>query len=192
MWGIFLRAVLEQFEYVRKLKEMAHYDMLTGVLNRQGFYEEVNPVLNAIKAKRNGSFNRLSVIFIDLDRFKKVNDTYGHDAGDRFLSAFAGHLKEAVRETDKVSRIGGDEFAIALFNIGAEGAKEAAKKLQDRLSNHPFTIVRRGRLIKIPLAASLGIYSTEEEVFELEELLDRADKIMFNNKRGEEKKGKNR
>src|SRR5207249_9481220 len=102
----------------RRLKNLADHDPLTGVLNRRRFDEEL---LRAILSMRSRG-GRAALCLLDLDRFKDVNDTYGHKTGDDVLVAVGGVLRDRLRGTDVVARLGGDEFAVLLFEVDESGA----------------------------------------------------------------------
>lgn len=119
-----------------ELELLAFKDSLTGLSNRRLFFDRLDQAL--IRCRRNGS--RAAVLLLDLNRFKEVNDQYGHEAGDKLLVEFARRLQSSVRETDTVARLGGDEFVVLLEEIGyndLEARTHVLKlvgKLQQRLS----------------------------------------------------------
>ncbi|MCP4110815.1 MAG: GGDEF domain-containing protein, partial [Desulfobacteraceae bacterium] len=104
------RDITERKKAEHELEYLAYHDALTGLYNRKAFLEELRAVLLCAKRHENRKF----LFFLDLDRFKQVNDVYGHEAGDKLLKEVAARLRESVRETDHVCRLGGDEFTIIL------------------------------------------------------------------------------
>ena len=114
------RAVVERARTAERLLEMATIDVLTGVCGRQ-------PLMFAINHARPGD----SVALIDLDKFKTINDTLGHDAGDKVLSDFAAHLRGAVRDRDVVGRYGGEEFVVLFPATAVEGACAVLRRLRE-------------------------------------------------------------
>jgi len=132
-----------------KLKELAKTDELTGVLNRRGLLEAIDrEVQVAYRFKR-----RFSVLMVDLDHFKKINDTYGHEAGDRALRQAAETCGKILRTVDIVGRLGGDEFAVILPETSIHQARIAAEKLRIAISQ---TEVRFGQE-SLLLSASIGV-----------------------------------
>lgn len=147
--------------------ELATHDMLTGLLNRRALL--VAGEAEASRARRYG--HSLTVVFIDLDDFKQLNDTHGHDAGDAALRATAGALRKSLRVSDKVGRFGGDEFAILLPEIGEAAAAEAGRKLVDTITAAlaPFP----------PVSASIGIAWFDSAQADFPAMLKAADALMY-------------
>lgn len=134
------------------------------------------------RASRNG--RPLSLLFVDLDGFKAINDTYGHLFGSRALVEAAEVIRGSGRETDVVARFGGDEFALVLPDTGGEGAIAVATRLRDRVASHPFLAVDR---LNIHLTASVGAATFPDTATSAEELIQAADAAMYQVK----KAGKN-
>jgi diguanylate cyclase (GGDEF)-like protein/PAS domain S-box-containing protein len=149
----------------------ANYDTLTGLPNRNLFYDRLNQEVR--KAQRGGQL--LALLYIDLDRFKEVNDAYGHDAGDTLLREAAGRITACVRDTDTVARLSGDEFAVVLPGIADIGrVEEIASDIVQRLSQ-PFDI---GSHVA-DVSASVGIALCPEDADEMEALVKAADRAMY-------------
>ncbi|MHB8148515.1 MAG: diguanylate cyclase domain-containing protein [Vulcanimicrobiaceae bacterium] len=154
-----------------ELAELAHYDALTRLPNRTLLEER----LIAAVARCERHDLRCAVLFIDLDDFKHVNDTYGHAAGDRMINRIGEHLTRYVRATDTVARLGGDEFVVLLEDLMSdEAALDAARKIL-RSFDHPFTINER----PIAISASVGIATYPRCAHTPSELIDRADREMY-------------
>lgn len=147
----------------------ASHDPLTGLLNRAEFRELVNKQLGICKR----SNSQLSILYIDLDGFKSINDQFGHAAGDKLLVAAAQRLVGGVREYDEAARLGGDEFAVLLVNTGA-GSATVAEKLLERLSE-PYVIDD----LTATLSASIGIAIFPYAGSTSSALLHAADKAMY-------------
>ncbi len=158
-----------QFE---KEHELAIHDTLTGLLNRRAFMAA--GTAEAERARRYG--NHLSVLFVDLDKFKSLNDTRGHRAGDAALQATARALLGATRGSDFVARLGGDEFALVLPEIGFEAGITAADKVYDALNAALDDFA--------PVKASLGIAWFEVPERSFPAMLDAADALMYSAKAG--------
>lgn len=149
---------------------LAHHDALTGIPNRTLFLDRFEHAL--ANARRHGT--RLALLFIDLDRFKPINDTYGHEAGDRILCAAAQILQDTVRESDTAARIAGDEFAV-LVEHADERTVEA---LVERLSGELNAGLDLG-FGEIETSASIGISLYPEHGQDVETLLHHADVAMY-------------
>lgn len=153
-----------------EVREMALHDSLTGLGNRVLFRCELDHMLDKVT-----NLDEVSVLFIDLDGFKGVNDTLGHSAGDELLVRIADVLNDLVDETDLVARLGGDEFAILHHN---ENSPESAKKLADRIVR---TVAEIGSLNGQPVSvgASIGIVVASADCARPEDLLRNADVAMY-------------
>ena len=154
-----------------ELKQLAATDVLTGALSRRAFKEDG---ANAVALSQRHD-NHLSCIAVDLDYFKKINDTYGHAAGDKVLTVAAGILKEHLRQSDIVARIGGEEFAILLPHTSQAGALEAAEKLRQRIEATAVDIGGR----KIGVTASFGVSQLDSDAKDIDSLLARADTALY-------------
>ena len=162
-------------EAAHKLAEsMARHDPLTGLPNRRVFSETLEAAV--LRAKR--STIRYSVLIIDLDRFKPVNDVYGHGAGDRVLNEIAGRLGSLMRGSDTVARLGGDEFGVILDCIPPEDASAAAAALADRIIasvSQPIAIGDQ----TVEVGASIGVAVCPTDGQDSETLLRAADMAMY-------------
>lgn len=150
-----------------RVNENAARDALTGLLNRRAFLEKGD--LEVIRSNRYG--HTLAVIFLDLDNFKQLNDSKGHDTGDAALQASAKALSATLRTNDLVARVGGDEFAILLPEINYDDALETGTKL--------LGAVKSALGYFPPASASLGIAWFEEVDLTFPELLKAADELMY-------------
>ncbi len=154
-----------------KVWKQANFDALTGLANRTLFRDRLDQAL--AHAHRNQA--RLCLMFIDLDRFKEVNDTLGHDLGDKLLQQAANRLESAVRADDTVARLGGDEFTVLLQDLsGADQAKTIARKLLDELKA-PFRINGHDAYV----SGSIGITLYPDDGEDVETLLKHADTAMY-------------
>lgn len=171
-----LGVVVERKRDEEALKQLAHHDSLTGLPNRNVFYDRMNQSL-AITRRHE---SRLAVLFLDLDHFKEVNDTLGHDAGDELLKEAATRILACVRrDMDTIARVGGDEFTIILMDIGEPaGAKLVAQKILEVLTQ-PFTVSGK----ECHVGASIGIAHYPEDGEDSETLVKNADTAMYHAKR---------
>lgn len=155
----------------KHLSYLAHHDALTGLPNRMLLQDRLSQAL--IKGHRNESL--VAVLFIDLDKFKPINDTLGHRMGDLLLQAVAERLKGCVREEDTVARLGGDEFTIILEDLYS--AEDAAKVAQKVITTVSHTFVIEGH--KLNIGASIGISVFPLHGQDSESLLKNADQAMY-------------
>lgn len=150
----------------------AFYDSITGLPNRVLFIDRLTHTFEQSKRDKNHHF---SVLFVDLDNFKGINDKFGHGMGDKLLVDISGRLKSSLRVGDTVARFGGDEFAILLEDIkDVEEAKNVAQRIQESLET-PFDIHER----KILITASIGIALSNASYQQPLNLLDDADSAMY-------------
>jgi len=166
-----VRDITERKLVEEKLAYFAHHDYLTGLPNRILF---LNRLEHATLLARRNKY-KVAVLFLDLDGFKKVNDTLGHDAGDQLLREVATRLKEAIRASDMVARVGGDEFTFILINIGSyENASLMANKIIAALSK-PFEL--KGQPCHV--GGSIGISIYPDDAQDIEVLIRQADEAMY-------------
>jgi diguanylate cyclase (GGDEF)-like protein len=157
---------------LKRAEELSVTDDLTQLYNSR----YLNLVLRRETKRASRSGRPLSLLFIDLDGFKGVNDTHGHLYGSRALVEAAGLIRGSARETDVVSRFGGDEFAIVLPDTGGEGAYAVGERVRDRVAAHPF-LADDG--LNIHLTASVGVATLPDVAASADELVAAADKAMY-------------
>lgn len=163
-----------------ELETLAATDPLTGVLNRRMLEELVGNLL--AESRRHG--RSLSVLLLDIDRFKDINDRYGHDAGDQALRALALTARELLRPGDLIGRIGGEEFLVVLGAAGEHEAVQVAERL--RLSVAALDLRHDGA--RLPLSISIGVATLSPYTRDFPDLVRNADQAMYAAKRG----GRNR
>ncbi len=157
------------------LKSLALHDELTGLPNRRLLMDRLS--FSIAHARRNKC--TMAVLFLDLDGFKQINDTLGHDAGDTLLTMVAARLVAAVRQEDTVARLGGDEFVIALWEISdADDVVKLVSKVVQAVSQ-PYSI--QGGSVSMTVSVGVGIYPTHGE--EVETLMKNADLALYEAKR---------
>lgn len=164
-----------------KTRELSLTDELTGVYNRRHFQEVLQ-----LEWKRAVRFKReLSVLMIDIDYFKKFNDTYGHLAGDQVLRQIGFLLKNSLREVDTVARFGGEEFVVMLPDTDKRGALAVAEKLRHLVQEHRF-VGEKKTLQAITISVGVACYPHDAD--EMDDLIDHADIVLYEAKDG----GRNR
>ncbi|MFT4100940.1 MAG: EAL domain-containing protein [Burkholderiaceae bacterium] len=158
-------------QYENRLRHLAGHDSLTQLANRATFEEHCREALGDARAL-DGS---LALLFIDLDGFKAVNDSYGHQHGDRLLQQIAQRIRSCMRDTDLVARVGGDEFTILLRDLSIEGSDvRVARKLLERIAE---PVLLEGRSLRV--SASIGISRYPEHAHDWQTLLSYADMAMY-------------
>ncbi|SEA54489.1 EAL domain-containing protein [Nitrosospira multiformis] len=168
---VLARDITERKASEQRILHLAHYDSLTGLPNRALLADRMRVAIN--RAARQAK--RLAVLFVDLDRFKAINDSLGHDVGDHLLKVVAERMQTSIRSVDTVSRVGGDEFVVLLNEIEtAEDAARVAQKIIDGLSQ-PYQIEKHELL----LTGSIGICIYPDNGKEPNILLRNADASMY-------------
>jgi len=168
----FVRDITEQKRMVKQLAFRATHDGLTSVLNNATFMERL--ALAARQANVGGRHD-IAVLFVDLNKFKSINDRFGHVVGDRLLVAIARRLRAAVRPNDSVGRLGGDEFAVLLEHVTDQSDVDAVVQRVQRGLSEPFNVDGRD----ISASASVGISLASEHGPRPEDLLRAADSAMY-------------
>ncbi|MBS3666665.1 GGDEF domain-containing protein [Halomonas boliviensis] len=170
-----LRDITEQALAEEKIWHNAHHDLLTGLPNRRLFLDRLEQEIK--HAKRLGK--PISLLFMDLDGFKQVNDSFGHEAGDRLLSVVAERLNVCVRESDTVARLGGDEFTVILTGVEQrKDVERVAQSIVEALAM-PFPIEPR----PVHISVSIGISCYPQAASTPGALLEAADKAMYRAKK---------
>lgn len=157
-------------DLLRQLKNHSFYDMLTETKNSRAFYEEVKMY--------DSDYDRYSInyviVYLDIDNYKEINDTYGHLIGDKTLSKFANIVKANIRPGDELYRIGGDEFILVLQNISIDYAIQKMESIHYKISST--------EIMDQKIEFSYGIASKDEVDADVAELMHKADKLMYENK----------
>ena len=169
-----VNALLRQLDHAKaSLEQAAHYDALSELLNRRGFTR----VFAAVLQEHQFTGRQLAIMFLDIDHFKRVNDTLGHDAGDQLLKVVAQRIRGALRGRDLVARFGGDEFCVAASLDASSSAQMVAQRLLDQIKQ-PINL--EGRVIIMTTSIGISIYPQDGET--QEELLKHADLALYESK----------
>jgi diguanylate cyclase (GGDEF)-like protein len=175
-FGLVRRSAVMRREHTQA-RRLADIDPLTGVFNRRAWARRFVELQERTLARGES----LSLLFLDLDRFKDINDRFGHDAGDRALQTMAAVMREELRDVDEIGRYGGEEFVVALPGVGARRAMQIAERIRGRLQQ--LASAAGGGLP----TASIGVASTLGGQG-IDALIRRADQAMYAAKKG----GRNR
>ncbi|WP_085675271.1 MULTISPECIES: bifunctional diguanylate cyclase/phosphodiesterase [unclassified Pseudomonas] len=166
--------LLSQLDQARaSLQQAAHYDALTNLVNRRGF----NQIFAERLAELDAGESRLAVMFLDIDHFKRINDSLGHDAGDELLKVIANHIKAATRSHDLVARFGGDEFCVVTSLNNRDEARHLAQRIMQRMKD-PIDLGGR----RMVMTTSIGISIFPDDGLTAEELLKHADLALYQSK----------
>ena len=172
---IYFRNEMERTEMTAQLFHLANHDALTGLANRNLLTDRLShAIVQTSRQKR-----QLAVLFLDLEGFKEVNDTYGHDTGDSLLKSVAERLRACVRAGDTIARLGGDEFVLVLENIaGQEDVDHVFEKIKAGFEQ-PFSV----NTYSIHLGISIGSATYPKDGIDIETLISSADSSMYEDKR---------
>ncbi|WP_238633891.1 diguanylate cyclase domain-containing protein, partial [Corynebacterium pseudodiphtheriticum] len=170
-----VNALLSELDQARaSLQQVAHFDALTSLLNRRGF----NQIFAEKVAEKTANKGMMAMIFLDIDHFKRINDSLGHDAGDQLLRVLAGHIKSSVRShEDVVARFGGDEFCILISIHHRDEARHMAQRIMQRMKD-PIELAGR----RMVMTTSIGISVFPDDGLTCEELLKTADLALYQSK----------
>ena len=157
-----------------RLRELAMIDSLTGVLNRRAFLDHADG--EWVRHRRHG--HALACVMIDVDGFKKINDTFGHAAGDAVLQHIGALVRATLRASDLPARLGGDEFIALMPETNLEGAMATAERLLGRVAARPLTVLDQS----FATTLSIGV-AAAESCSSLEELMARADRALYRAKK---------
>ncbi|MFA7270985.1 MAG: diguanylate cyclase, partial [Sterolibacterium sp.] len=167
-----IRDITERKAVEEQIRQLAYYDTLTNLPNRRLLLDRINQSLSqAIRHKRS-----MAVMFLDLDRFKDINDTLGHEVGDELLKAAASRLNSCVRTGDTVSRQGGDEFVIVLAEINQQ--QDAARVAEKIIDAFALPVMVNGNELTITTSIGIAVYAGNQ-ADDTQELLRKADKAMY-------------
>lgn len=164
----------------RRLEKLAAVDPLTGILNRRSFFDQAANYISAGRYNNKG----LTVMMLDIDHFKSINDRFGHSYGDEVLKHFTDTCESHLRKSDVIARIGGEEFAVALFGAGLTEAQAIADRIRTALQENP--VVSGDQIIAYTVSIGISMLSLNES--HIDQALQRADSALYQAKR----EGRNR
>jgi len=154
-----------------KLQILATTDSLTGIKNRRSYYESSEPLISFSRRED----KKLGILMVDIDRFKNINDTYGHSVGDDALILIVDTMNTILRKSDIVGRVGGEEFAISLANTTKEGILLVSNKIKDAIFNLAFKSDEQ----EIPLRVSIGATLLKKGDSNIDDIINRADQALY-------------
>jgi diguanylate cyclase (GGDEF)-like protein len=172
----FVGQLLKVNELEKQMRELAAYDSMTNLYNRGSCLLALECAIRQIKRTQTD----LVILYIDIDHFKDINDTYGHDVGDIVIKHFANYLKNSLRESDIIGRIGGEEFLVGLPSLELEKGKTVAEKLKAGVANN-LIVINNDTTIHVTISIGISIYRYTEEI-NLREILKKADIALYNAK----------
>ncbi len=173
-----LRDITDRIEAEAKVKEelvrIANTDSLTGIANRRHFFAKLDDEIKRVKRSKGA----LGVLLIDVDHFKKINDQYGHDTGDKVLVDITRIINACLRETDMAGRIGGEEFGVLLHDTPNEGAYWVAERIRASIAQHQFTTATEAKPLRCTV--SIGVSSFHpDDMLDAARLYKQADNRLY-------------
>jgi diguanylate cyclase (GGDEF) domain len=168
------KAISNSLTYL-KIKELAIKDGLTGLYNHRHFQEMLSHAL----ARSDRFPEKVSLLLIDVDNLKQINDTHGHKAGDMVLASVGLAISESLRRIDTSARYGGDEFTIILPNTGEKGARTVAEKIRQKVER--IALKFRGEELKVTLSLGIAVYP--QNASNKDSLIEKADRALYEAKR---------
>ena len=164
---------IENSQLYEMIRHKSHTDSITNLWNHGFFQDQLSKELQQAKEKN----EPLCLVMMDIDNFKKLNDTYGHQNGDIVLKELAGILKESARENDYPCRYGGEEFSLILTNMGKKDGHTIAERIRQKIEGYVFPNFSPDVNLKVTM--SVGVASFPEDAQTKEELIALADKAMY-------------
>ncbi|QOP44688.1 diguanylate cyclase [Sulfurimonas sediminis] len=162
---------IEALENIQLITQYANRDFLTGLYNRRYFFQEVNDYINEIQDKG----EQFAIGMIDIDHFKKINDTYGHDTGDKVITALADILRSSTNPQDIVARFGGEEFCVVLKNINRHSAREIFERLRENVERFSYH-TKDDEYIRFTISIGALLFHEEES---LDNNINEADMLLY-------------
>lgn len=167
--------VITRFDELSKAQELIHIDDVTGLYNQRKLYKDLSNLVD----KFHKDTEPFSVLFIDLDHFKRVNDHYGHLIGTRLLEAVAIDIKNLLRDTDSIYRYGGDEFVVILAGAVTGSGKMVGERILKIIKSKSYDFEQNGKNCSMDLSVSIGVAEFPTDARTSEEVLTIADRMMY-------------
>ncbi|WP_415902412.1 GGDEF domain-containing protein [Neptuniibacter sp. QD29_5] len=170
-WNL-VKLLIKVHDLEQQQRRLATYDGLTGALNRRAFFESVETIKQQIEKEQTD----LTLAYMDLDDFKPINDLYGHVVGDKVLKSFVATLRDELRSTDIIARVGGEEFVIVLPNTDIDNAQTILDRIRNKVAEHPLAI--EGHCIKLSVSIGLSQNQKNHKLI-VDQLIKEADKALY-------------
>lgn len=167
--------VVQKFEDLYKTHELIHIDDVTGLYNQRKLYKDLGMLVDKYQQEK----DPFCVLFIDIDYFKKVNDSYGHLVGTKLLECVAKDIKAMLRDSDISYRYGGDEFVAILVNSDSLAGKVVGERILSGITKKPYEVEIKSEIKKIPLSVSIGVAEFPTDAVNFQEILSIADRMMY-------------
>lgn len=167
--------VIQKFEDLYKTHELIHIDDVTGLYNQRKLYKDLSMLVDKFQKEK----DPFSILFIDIDYFKKVNDSYGHLVGTKLLENVAHSIKSLLRDSDICYRYGGDEFVVILVNSDSESGKIVGERILQTIKQKEFLVEHKNEKKTIHLSVSIGVAEFPTDAMNSQEILSIADRMMY-------------
>ncbi len=167
--------IIQRFEDLYKTHELIHIDDVTGLYNQRKLYKDLTLLVDKFQKEK----DPFCVLFIDIDYFKKVNDTYGHLVGTKLLENVARDIKSLLRDSDISYRYGGDEFVVILVNSDAVAGKIVGERILQIIRERTYEVEMRNEKKMVKLSVSIGVAEFPTDAVNSQEILAIADRMMY-------------
>lgn len=167
--------IIEKFEELNKTRELIHIDDVTGLYNQRKLHKDLDHLVGQYQKEK----DPFCVLFIDIDYFKKVNDTYGHLVGTKLLEGVARDIKGLLRDTDLSYRYGGDEFVVILTDADTSSGKIVGERILKMIKDRHYNIEIKNEVKSIKLSVSIGVAEFPTDATSADDILSIADRMMY-------------
>lgn len=167
--------IAEKFDHLYRTQELIHIDDVTGLYNQRKLYKDLTLLVDKFQKEK----DPFCVLFIDIDHFKKVNDSHGHLVGTKLLESVAKDIKGLLRESDISYRYGGDEFVVILVNSDAKAGKIVGERILSTVKSKDYNVELKNLNVTHQLSVSIGVAEYPTDAVNAEEMLSIADRMMY-------------